>query len=233
MKSNDDSKRWIRFLHRNGVYIALAISIVAVGSVLIAGLTQKLTKSNQNGSLNAQQQVEQKVTGQKDTRTNRTSVSTTQTVTKKTTTTTISAPHLYLLPLTNTVQKEFSADGPLYCKTMRDWRLHLGTDFAGEEGQTVKAVTRGTVVTVKNDPLWGGVVEIDHGVGVITRYCGVKATVKVGDKIDMGQAIGNLQSVPCECAQSAHLHLEMIVDGTPIDPVAAIGLEVRYAETTH
>jgi hypothetical protein len=84
MKSNDDSKRWTRFLHRNGVYIALAISIVAVGSVLIAGLTQKLTKSNQNGSLNAQQQVEQKVTGQKDTRTNRTSVSATQTVTKKT-----------------------------------------------------------------------------------------------------------------------------------------------------
>lgn len=232
MKSNGDSKRLTHFLQRNGVYIALAISILAVGGVLIAGLTRQLTKTNNNESLNAQQQVEQKVTGQKDTRTNRTSERTTQTVTKQTTATTMSAPHLYLLPLTNTVQKEFSADGPLYCKTMRDWRLHLGADFAGEEGQSVKSVTRGTVITVKNDPLWGGVVEIDHGVGVITRYCGVKATVKVGDKVDMGQVIGNLQTIPCECAQSAHLHLEMIVDGTPIDPVAAIGLEVRYAETT-
>ena len=132
----------------------------------------------------------------------------------------------------NTVQKAFSADGPIYCKTMQDWRLHLGVDFAGEEGQNVKAVTRGTVITVNNDPLWGGVVEIDHGIGVITRYCGVKATVKVGDKVDMGQVIGNLQTIPCECAQSAHLHLEMIVDGMPIDPVAAIALDVRYAETT-
>ena len=142
------------------------------------------------------------------------------------------APHLYLLPLTNTVQKKFSVEGPLYCETMRDWRLHLGTDFAGEEGQIVKAVTRGNVKSIKNDPLWGGVVEIDHGVGVITRYCGVKATVKVGDKVDMGQVIGTLQTIPCECAHSAHLHLEMIVDGTPLDPVAAIGLEVRYAQTT-
>lgn len=230
MKNNAKDNRLMQFLHRNGVYIALVISLLAVGGVLIAGLTRQITKKDSDESLNAQQQVEQNITGQKDTRT--TKPSTTTTSTKATTTTAVEAPHLYLLPLTNTVQKPFSADGPLYCKTMQDWRLHLGTDFAGEEGQEVQSVTRGTVITVKNDPLWGGVVEIDHGVGVITRYCGVHALVKVGDKVDMGQTIGTLQTIPCECMQSAHLHLEMMVDGTPIDPVAAIALDVRYAETT-
>ena len=232
MKSNDETKRLTRFFQKNGVYIALSISILAMGGVLVAGLTQRLTKGSKNESMNAQQQVEQIVTGEKDTRTTQPITTIVQTIPKQTVTSVVEAPYLYLLPLTNTVQKAFSADGPVYCKTMNDWRLHLGTDFAGEIGQDVKAVTRGTVIAVKNDPLWGGVVEIDHGIGVITRYCGVKAIVKVGDKVDMGQVIGHLQTIPCECAQSAHLHLEMMVDGTPIDPVAAIALDVRYAETT-
>lgn len=227
MKNN----RLTKFLRRNGVYLALAISLLTVGAVVIAGLTRQLSKSDPDDSLNAQQQVEQKVTGQIDTRTNG-KTTTTTILTTTTTTAGTEAPHLYLLPLTNTVQKAFSSDGPVYDQTMQDWRLHLGVDFAGEEGQKVKAVTRGKIVTVRNDPLWGGIIEIDHGVGVLTRYCGVKAVVKVGDTVETGEQIGDLQTIPCECAQSAHLHLEMIVDGTPIDPVAAIALDVRYAETT-
>ena len=223
-------KRAKKFFVRNGIYLVLAFSLLTVTAVIIAGVTERLSKTDEKDSLNAQQQVEQKVTGQSDTRT--TSTTSTITQTQTTTSNLTEAPYLYILPLTNTVQKSFSSDGPLYCVTMKDWRLHLGVDFAGEEGQMVKAVTRGVVITVKNDPLWGGVVEIDHGVGVITRYCGVKPTVKKGDSVDLGDVIGDLQTIPCECAQSAHLHLEMFVDGQPIDPVAAIALDVRYAETT-
>lgn len=231
MKNRSTSNRLTRFLRRNGVYLALAISLLTVGAVVIAGVTRQLSKSDSDESLNAQQQVEQKVTGEKNTRTD---MSSTATSTQPTgiTTTTNEAPYLYVLPLTNTVQKEFSADGPIYNETMKDWRLHLGVDFAGAEGQAVKAVTRGKVVTVKNDPLWGGVIEIDHGVGVLTRYCGVKSIVRVGDTVDIGEQIGDLQTIPCECAQTPHLHLEMLVDGAPIDAVAAIALEVRYADTT-
>lgn len=230
MKNKSTSSRLAKFLRRNGVYLALAISLLTVGAVVIAGLTRQLSKADSDDSLNAQQQVEQKVTGQKDTRT--TTTTTTSVTATNSTTTATEAPHLYLLPLTNTVQKAFSADGPAYDETMKDWRLHLGADFAGEEGQAVKAVTRGEVVSVRDDPLWGGVIEIDHGVGVITRYCGVKSIVRVGDTVDMGEHIGDLQTIPCECAQTPHLHLEMLVDDVPIDPVAAIALDVRYADTT-
>lgn len=232
-KPYGDNSRLAKFLRRNGVYLALVISLLAVGAVVIAGLTRQLSKPDEKNPQNAQQQVEQKVTGQKDTRT--TTTASARPSSSKTTNTSVTEkepPQLYLLPLTNTVQKPFSSDGPLYCETMRDWRLHLGVDFAGEEGQPVKAVARGTIILVDDDPLWGGTIEIDHGLGVVTRYCGVKTIVRVGEKVSTGQAIGDLQTVPCECEQSAHLHLEMIVDGTPIDPVAAIGLDVRYAETT-
>lgn len=222
--------RFVRFLRRNGVYLALVVSLMAVAAVVIAGLTRELSREEPSNSQNAQQQVEQKVTGQKDTRVT-TMESTTSSEKSTQTTVEEEAPTLYLLPMTNTVQKPFSSEGPLFSETMGDWRLHLGVDFAGEEGQAVKSVTRGEVVTVEDDPLWGGVIVIDHGVGVQTRYCGVKSIVRVGDTVDAGQHIGDLQTIPCECAQKPHLHLEMFVDGEPIDPVAAIALDVRYADT--
>ena len=129
------------------------------------------------------------------------------------------------------MQKVFSADAPLYSETMRDWRLHTGVDYAGRDAQTVKAAARGTITAVENDPLWGEIIVIDHGVGVISRYCGVTATVRVGHEVDAGDAIGTLSGVPCESEQSTHLHFEMTVDGQPIDPVAALAIEVRYADT--
>ena len=228
MKKNKNEKRASSFWRRNGVYLALVISILAVGAVVIAGFTRQLTKPEEKNPQNAQQPVEQKVTGQIDTRT----TTTTATSTTSTTTNTTAEPaQLYLLPLSNTVQKPFSVDALQYCVTMQDWRLHYGVDFAGEEGQSVKAIARGTVVSLENDALWGGVIEVDHGLGVISRYCGVKALVKVGDEVEGGAPIGDLQTIPCECAQTPHLHLEMCVDGMPIDPLSAITADVRYADT--
>ena len=217
--------RWRHFWKRNGVYVVLTASLVAVAAVLISGLG--LSESDSSlVELPEETPVEQKITGQPDDRT-------TTTTTSATTTTTMQAeaPDLYVLPLTNTVQTPFSADAPLYSITMKDWRVHTGVDFAGEEGQTVKAAARGTVSAIEEDPLWGYVITLDHGVGVVSRYCGVEPAVRVGDKLDVSDAIGQLTTVPCESAQTPHLHFEMSIDGVPVDPVEAIALEVRYEET--
>ena len=120
----------------------------------------------------------------------------------------------------------------LYSETMQDWRTHSGTDFAGEEGQQVKALTGGTVTSAEESPLWGWVITIDHGVGVVSRYAGVTPTVAVGDSVDVGAVIGSLTDIPCESAQSPHLHLEMTIDGVLVDPVEALAKEVRYADST-
>ncbi len=232
MKSNSyGNSRFRQFFRHNGVFLALAVSLFAVVSVVIAGLGERLSPAPEESQPPSEEQVEQNVTDQPDDRTT-TTTTTMQTTVTTTTTTTQAAADLYVLPLTNTVQKVFSPDKPLYSETMEDWRLHLGTDYAGRAEQAVKTVARGTVSAVKEDPWWGGIVEIDHGVGVLSRYCGVTASVRVGDKLDAGDAIGTLSEIPCESAQSPHLHLEMTVDGQPIDPVGALGVEVRYADTT-
>ncbi|MBQ8683657.1 MAG: M23 family metallopeptidase [Clostridia bacterium] len=223
--------RFFRFLHGRGVYVALAASILTFGGVAVAMLGQGLFHGEEipESSLPPEEMVEQLVTNQPDDRT--TTVTTTTTV-RTTTTTTAKAPELYILPLSNTVQKPYSIDNPLYCETMRDWRIHTGVDFAGEANQPVKALAGGTVLAVEQDLMWGTCIILDHGVGVVSRYCGVKASVKKGETVEVGQVVGTLDTIPCESLQSPHLHLEMFVDEQPVDPVTALAKEVRYADST-
>lgn len=219
------------FLRRNGVYLVLTVSLAAVAAVLISGIGMGLLDTTDT-SEPINEPVEQTVTNQPDDRHTTTTTASATASSKTTVATRADVPDLYVLPLTNTVQKPFSADAPLYSETMRDWRIHTGVDFAGELGQTVKAVAQGTVVSIEEDALWGSIVTIDHGVGVLSRYCGVEASVKEGDKTDASTPIGKLITIPCEALQKPHLHFEMTVDGVPVDPIEAIALEVRYAETT-
>lgn len=218
--------RMRHFLRRYGVYLMLAVSLMAIAAVLVTEIGFGAV-----GSEPLDEPVEQIVTDQPDDRITTTTAAPTTTVT--TTTTTHKEPELYVLPLTNTVQKPFSADAPLYSETMHDWRIHIGCDFAGEENQTVKATARGTVSEILEDPMWGSVIIIDHGIGVMSRYCGVKPSVSVGDKVEASTPIGTLETIPCESAQTLHLHFEMTLDGVPVDPVEAIALEVRYADSIH
>ena len=87
-----------------------------------------------------------------------------------------------------------------------------------------KAVADGIISAVYSDKLWGGVIEIDHGYGIISRYCGVKAgTLKKNSSVNVGDVIGWLSNVPCESKDGPHLHLEIKVNDEYVNPVEAIG----------
>lgn len=134
---------------------------------------------------------------------------------------------LFILPLTNTVIKKYSPNEPLYSKTMDDWRVHTGVDFKGDVGQNVKAIADGKIVLVQNDLMWGGTIVIDHGFGIQSTYCGVTSKVKAGDKVNVGDVIAILADIPCESQDGPHLHLEITSNGKHINPVEAIGKEVK------
>lgn len=222
--------RFQRFLNGNGFYVTIAACLLAIGGAAVALVGQNLSREPATEStppVSQSEPVGQVITNQPDDRTTTTTAATTTT---KATTTTTAAPDLYVLPIGNLVQKAYGNGVPTYSVTMQDWRVHDGVDFAGEDGQTVRAIARGTVKSVEEDPLWGEVLVIDHGVEVLSRYCGVHPSVKVGDKVDAGDTLGNLSAIPCESAQGAHLHLEMSVDGKLLDPATALGKEMRYEE---
>lgn len=130
----------------------------------------------------------------------------------------------FIYPLSGNVLKAYSDDELIFSKTFSDMRLHVGLDIEGEAGSAVKSCGNGVVVAVINDELLGKYVEIDHGNGIVARYCGLADNVSVqeGHIVSAGTKLGLLGEVPCECEDDTHLHLEFYKDEQPVNPEAII-----------
>ena len=111
-------------------------------------------------------------------------------------------------------------------ETTGSWQTHNGTDIAAEVGAEVFAVSSGDVIEVKNDPLWGVTVVINHHNGYMTKYCGLgdDLSVQEGDPVVSGDLIGVVgMTADIESALAPHLHIEMKHDGKYIDPMSELG----------
>lgn len=130
----------------------------------------------------------------------------------------------FTLPLGNEIGKDYSDGEMVSSKTMGDWRIHNGIDFTGNSKADVLAIQDGVVTDVYSDDMWGVVVVVDHGNGMIAKYCGLvaKTTPKKGDEIKGGTTLGKLGEIPVEAADGSHLHLEITVDDVIVDPLAAM-----------
>ena len=115
----------------------------------------------------------------------------------------------YTMPVNGDVLKDFNATALQYSATYGDMRIHNGVDITCKEGTVVSACTDGTVQSVEQSPTFGGVVTIDHGDGLVIKYASLKdITVKNGDTVKTGDIIGAVSTVPCECEDQSHIHLE-------------------------
>ncbi|MCI1966878.1 MAG: peptidoglycan DD-metalloendopeptidase family protein [Oscillospiraceae bacterium] len=127
----------------------------------------------------------------------------------------------YAYPVGKTVIQKFSAD-PVYCKTTLDWRAHTGIDLSAEKGEDVKASANGTVTKAYQDDQYGNTLIITHG-EVEAWYCGLeKMNVKAGDKVEAGQVIGTVGSVPIEQNEGCHLHFVTKVNDEYVDPLTLL-----------
>ena len=128
----------------------------------------------------------------------------------------------FVFPAERKIIKDYSGSVAVKSKTMNDWRIHSGVDFKAEEGQEVKAVQSGAVLAVYNNSLWGTIVEIDHGAGIVARYCGLDEEIMVSanDVVEAGQSIGYVSSIPVEAADGTHLHFEVKKNGAITDPLS-------------
>lgn len=113
----------------------------------------------------------------------------------------------------------FSGQDLVYQKTLGDWRTHNGADYAAEPGTDVPPAVPGTVLTVYQDALWGGVVEVAGQDGTLWRYCGLEQiAVKQDDKVNAATVLGKVGNIPAEQRSPAHLHLECSRDAAYLDP---------------
>ena len=99
----------------------------------------------------------------------------------------------------------------------RRYAFHSGIDFAGPYGAQVHATAPGTVIFVGNRGGYGNMVEIDHGLGIHTRYGHLSSiTVRVGARIDRGAAIGRVGSTGR--STGPHVHYEVWYDDVVRNP---------------
>lgn len=135
----------------------------------------------------------------------------------------------FAMPLGSKFSRSFSNGELVKNKTTGDWRIHNGVDIIGYEGDPVNSICGGTVTEYKDDPLWGVVLTIDHGSGIIAKYYGLKkdTTLQPGDKVSINTKIGELGDIPIEQADGIHLHFEMYINGSAVNPADYLGKRVE------
>lgn len=95
---------------------------------------------------------------------------------------------------------------------------HTGQDFVVPSGTPVLAVSSGVVVGVSNGGPYGRLTRLDHGNGVQTWYAHQSQhDVTIGQHVTSGQRIG--LSGATGNVTGPHLHLEVRLGGSPVDPV--------------
>jgi murein DD-endopeptidase MepM/ murein hydrolase activator NlpD len=135
--------------------------------------------------------------------------------------TTAPASRRIINPLDGETLAAFSMDELLYDTTMADWRTHNGLDVAASEGDSVRAAADGTISSVKNDPMMGVTVTIDHTDGIQTVYANLQENppAAAGQEVAAGDVIGYVGTTSsAESSQGPHLHFSVLQDGKIIDP---------------
>jgi murein DD-endopeptidase MepM/ murein hydrolase activator NlpD len=103
--------------------------------------------------------------------------------------------------------------------TQRFHAGHKAIDIGGPYGARVYACAAGTVVDWGREVGYGFRIVIDHGNGVRTSYGHLKGTwVQVGQWVGRGTLIGEVGSTGR--STGPHVHLEVWVNGTRVDPLA-------------
>ncbi|MDL4842472.1 M23 family metallopeptidase [Aquibacillus rhizosphaerae] len=96
-----------------------------------------------------------------------------------------------------------------------------GVDFASADGENfdVTASLSGTVTEVKEDPLLGNLIKIDHGNDISTYYASLEnVLVESGAEVKQGDAIASAGRNLFGQVSGTHVHFQLRKNGEPVNP---------------
>ena len=100
--------------------------------------------------------------------------------------------------------------------------FHAGLDISADKGTPVRAPADGVVELAAYNGNYGNCIMISHGYGIGTRFGHLSGyAVGVGQKVRRGDVIGYVGSTGR--ATSSHLHYEILLNGSPINPLRLLG----------
>lgn len=96
--------------------------------------------------------------------------------------------------------------------------FHAGVDLAAAINAPVRATAPGKIIAAGWDGAYGNAVDIDHGMGVVTRYGHLSSiAVKAGQTVKKDQLIGAQGSTGR--STGPHVHYEVRYNDKPINPI--------------
>ncbi len=99
-------------------------------------------------------------------------------------------------------------------------RMHEGLDFRADIGTPIYATGDATVKVAARRGNYGLMIVLDHGQGIETRYAhlsGFADGIRSGTEVQRGDVIG--YSGNTGMTQGPHLHYEVHINGSPVDPM--------------
>lgn len=118
---------------------------------------------------------------------------------------------LYVKPVSGTITSRFGERSSIRSS------VHTGLDIATKTGTPIKAVAEGIVTFAGTSGSYGKVIKISHGNGVETWYAHCsKLYVKKGEQVSAGDIIAAVGSTGN--STGPHLHLEIRINGTAVNP---------------
>lgn len=99
-----------------------------------------------------------------------------------------------------------------------DQQVHLGYDLASVARAEVPAANAGRVLLADYLGIYGNVVVLDHGYGLLTLYAHLSSLeVATGQTVTRGQTLGRTGTTGL--AGGDHLHFATLLRGLPVDPL--------------
>lgn len=99
-----------------------------------------------------------------------------------------------------------------------DEQFHLGFDLASVRRTPVPASAAGVVMVAEYMGIYGNVVILDHGYGLMSLYGHLSSIdVAAGERVEQGQTLGRTGETGL--AGGDHLHFGILLGGLPVTPV--------------
>ncbi|MGI5894233.1 MAG: peptidoglycan DD-metalloendopeptidase family protein [Candidatus Merdivicinus sp.] len=228
-----------------GFYIALAISVTAIGSATYLTLNALNTPPQETPSNTLENTTEwsipevdeveksqpgvpkdtpQVIVRESEPEESTVSAETSVPTVKKEETASTSTG-AFIMPVSGEVMNPYSNGELVKSKTLNEWRTHDGIDIKAKEGTPVKSPNDGKVVDIREDSQWGNTVEIEYPNDVVIYFCGLGDDIKVkkGQEVKLGDVIGSVgNSSVIESAEEMHLHVGIKKGGEWVDPMTIL-----------
>ena len=123
----------------------------------------------------------------------------------------------FLIPVDGSVTSRFFLRTVPESPFFFDVERHRGIDIGAPVGTRVGAARSGRVISVRNDPAYGMVVDVRHALGMVTRYAHLsRVDVSEGRWLWRGRKVGEVGM--SGRATGPHLHFEIRIGQRSVPP---------------